>query len=182
MARLFVYMNKPDISIKAALLLDAEKITALVNSVYRGENSKKGWTTEAGFLEGIRITPEKVKEIISGGSDIILTAVLSGDIIGCVQLERKPGYTMLGMLSVDVNHQDKGIGKLLINECECYTKEVYGLDEIRMKVIGRRTELIDYYKRRGYEMTGEREEFGKGGDTFGEPKEKLYFEQMVKKL
>jgi ribosomal protein S18 acetylase RimI-like enzyme len=175
-------MDKNNITLKIASQDDAERITALVNSVYRGENAKKGWTTEADFLEGIRITPEKVNEIIARDTDIIINAVLDDKVIGCVHLENKGTYTLLGMLSVDVNHQDKGIGKMLINECERYTKKIYGLSEIRMKVISRRTELVDYYKRRDYITTGEREEFGKGGETFGEPTEKLYFESMSKKL
>ncbi len=175
-------MDKNNITLKIASQSDAEAITALVNSVYRGENAKKGWTTEADFLEGIRITPEKVGEIIARDNDVIINAILDNEIIGCVHLESKGTFTLLGMLSVDVNHQDKGIGKLLITECERYTKEVYRFYEIKMKVIGRRTELIDYYKRRNYLITGKREEFGISGDTFGETNEKLYFEILSKKL
>ena len=175
-------MKSKEIKIQVAELKDAEAITSLVNSVYRGENSKKGWTTEADFLEGIRITSEKVKEIISRKSDVIILAMDDNSIIGCVHLENAGKYSYLGMLSVDVSIQAKGIGKLLITECERYTKEVFGLNEIRMKVIGRRSELIAYYERRGYKTSGEREEFGASGDTFGETKEKLYFETMAKKL
>ena len=51
-----------------------------------------------------------------------------------------------------------------------------------MKAISRRTELIDYYLRRGYLLTGEREEFGSSGDTFGQTKEKLFFVTLSKKL
>ncbi len=161
---------------------NAERVTSLVNSVYRGENSKKGWTTEADFLDGIRITTEKVKEIINRESDVIILAMDENSIIGCVHLENAGKYSYLGMLSVDVNYQVKGIGKLLINECERYTKDVFGLSEIKMKVISRRTELIEYYRRRGYDSTGELEEFGTGGDTFGETKEKLFFELLTKIL
>lgn len=171
-----------EIKFQIAGLKDAEKITALVNSVYRGENSKKGWTTEADFLSGIRITEVKVKEIIEGKNDVIILALLEGIIIGCVHLENAGSYSYLGMLSVDVYFQDKGIGKILINECERYTKEVLGLSEIRMKVISRRTELIEYYNRRGYSATGELEEFGAQGDTFGDTVEKLYFETLTKSL
>ena len=162
-----------NIQFQIAEIKDAEVITNLVNSVYRGENSKKGWTTEADFLDGIRITTEKVNEIINRKSDVIILAIEGENIIGCVHLENAGKYSYLGMLSVDVNYQDKGIGKLLITECERYTQEVFGLNEIRMKVISRRTELIEYYKRRNYIISGELEEFGSGGDTFGETKEKL---------
>lgn len=171
-----------DIKLHIAELKNAGKITDLVNSVYRGESSKKGWTTEADFLSGIRITEEKVKEIIQGKNDIIILAVIDNNIIGCVHLENAGSYSYLGMLSVDVNFQDKGIGKMLINECERYTREVLGLNEIKMKVISRRTELIEYYNRRGYNATGELEEFGAHGDTFGDTDEKLYFETLTKSL
>jgi len=174
--------NLFDIAYKHARSADSWIISTLINSVYRGENSKKGWTTEAGFLSGIRITEEKVKEIIELKDNVIILARIDGNIIGCVHLENAGSYSYLGMLSVDVNFQDKGIGKMLINECERYTKEVLGLSEIRMKVISRRTELIEYYNRRGYVSTGELEEFGASGDTFGDTVEKLYFETLTKSL
>ena len=175
-------MKTSEIILKIAIVTEADDITSLINSVYRGENSKKGWTTEADFLSGIRITEEKLKEIIERKSDIIILAMIDGNIIGCVHLENTGSYSYLGMLSVDVNSQDKGIGRLLINECERYTKEVWGLNEVRMKVISRRTELIEYYNRRGYVSTGELEEFGASGDTFGDTVEKLYFETLTKSL
>jgi ribosomal protein S18 acetylase RimI-like enzyme len=175
-------MESIEIKFQIAGINDAEVITSLVNSVYRGENSKKGWTTEADFLTGIRITEEKVKEIIERKSGIIILAIFEGNIIGCVHLENTGTNSYLGMLSVDVNYQDKGIGKLLINECERYTKEMWGLSEIKMKVISRRTELIEYYNRRGYSSTGELEDFGAHGETFGDTKEMLYFETLKKEL
>ncbi|MBZ0204475.1 MAG: GNAT family N-acetyltransferase [Ignavibacteria bacterium] len=175
-------MQKEEIELKIAEKTDSERISQLVNSVYRGENSKKGWTTEAEFLSGIRITDEKISEIIESKNDVIILAVFDRNIIGCVHLENAGTFSYLGMLSVDVDIQAKGIGKLLIAECERYTKEVFGLSEIRMKVISRRTELIEYYVRRGYSATGELEEFGAGGDTFGDTKEKLFFEILLKKL
>ena len=177
-------MNEINIELKIAAQSDAPAITALVNSVYRGENSKKGWTTEADFLGGIRITEEKIIEIIGSPDDLMILALEEDRIIGCVQLENPPGtnYSYFGLLSVDVNYQSKGIGKILINECERYTKEVLGLSEIRMKVINRRKELVEYYERRGYSSTGELEEFGSKAGTFGEPTEKLVFETFFKKL
>lgn len=175
-------MNSTGTILQIAVPADASAINDLVNSVYRGENAKKGWTTEADFIGGIRITPEKVEEIIGRPGNVIFNALVDGKLAGCVHLTKHDNYSLLGMLSVDVNLQGKGIAKTLMTECERYTKEVWGLDEIRMKVIGRRTELIDYYKRRNYIVTGELEEFIIAGDAFGEPTEKLYFEIMSKKL
>ncbi|MCW3089685.1 MAG: hypothetical protein JWP81_754 [Ferruginibacter sp.] len=42
---------------------DIEELVQLVNSAYRGESSKKGWTTEADLLDGIR-TDTKAIELI----------------------------------------------------------------------------------------------------------------------
>jgi N-acetylglutamate synthase-like GNAT family acetyltransferase len=167
----------------AASTEQSEEITALVNSVYRGDNSRKGWTTEADFLDGIRITEEKVAEIVSAENNVIILAVLDSKIIGCVHLEKKGDYCWLGLLSVDVNCQTYGIGRMLIQTCETFAREKFACNEMKMKVVGIRTELIEYYKRRGYQLTGEREDFKASRDTFGEPKtRKLYFEVLRKRL
>jgi ribosomal protein S18 acetylase RimI-like enzyme len=175
-------MLKNDIALEFANINEFEKITNLVNSVYRGENAKKGWTTEAEIIEGIRITSDKVKEIISSNNDLIITAKFNNDIIGCVHLEKHSDYSILGMLSVDVNYQNAGLGKILISKCEEITKKDWKLNEIRMMVISIRTELIDYYKRRGYETTGKTISFYEIPDAFGNPKTVLYFIELKKTL
>lgn len=175
-------MDVNKIILKKAVPEDAESIAGLVNSVYRGENSKKGWTTEADFLGGIRITAERIRDIISRNNDIIIMGLLNNTLIACVHLENAGTHSYLGMLSVDVNYQAKGIAKLLIEECERITKQEWGLYKIKMKVISRRKELIEYYIRRGYLQTGELEEFGSKLETFGSPTEELWFETMVKEL
>jgi len=172
-----------NINFPLASFEQAGKIAALVNSVYRGENSKRGWTTEAGLLDGIRITEEKVTDILSIENNVIILAIAGNNIIGCVHLEKKGEYCWLGLLSVDVNYQTYGVGRKLIQNCETFAKEKFCCDEMKMKVIGIRTELIDYYKRRGYQLTGERQDFASSGDTFGEPGEgNLYFEVLSKRL
>ena len=161
----------------------AGEITSLVNSVYRGDNARKGWTTEAGILGGIRITEEKVREYIKTKDNVILLALHDKKIIGCVHLEKEGNSCWLGMLSVDVNYQTYGLGKMLIEKSESFVKEKFGCGEMKMKVIGVRKELLEYYFRRGYKLTGEREDFIVDEDTFGKPfVQGLYFEILSKKL
>src|SRR5437588_505266 len=97
---------------------DADEIAVLVNSVYRGDNAKKGWTTEADLLDGIRINANKVNEIIKSDNNAILLALNKLKIIGCVHLEKKGNRSHLGMLSVDVNFQNCGIGRMLMDKSE----------------------------------------------------------------
>jgi hypothetical protein len=158
-----------NINILPAVSENADEITALVNSVYRGENSKKGWTTEAYFLNGIRITSEKIKEIVKSINNVILIIKYENKIIGCVHLEKENDACWLGMLSVDVNYQVNGLGKFIISKSEAYAREVFNCNEMKMKVISIRKELLDYYLRRGYSLTGESEYFSKTKDTFGIP-------------
>jgi len=160
----------------------AWEISRLVNSVYRGENSKKGWTTEADLLGGIRITVNKVLELIGKKNNEILLAIIDNKIIGCVHLEKIQERCHLGLLSVSVDYQKQGIGKLLMNESEIFTKNVFECNAMEMKVIGQRKELIDYYIRYGYMITGEKESFSLK-EHFGNPvRNDLYFEYMVKPL
>lgn len=173
----------PKLQFPVAVPGQAVEITSLINSVYRGENAKKGWTTEAEILGGIRITEEKVAEYINTKDNVILLAVNDKKIIGCVHLEKVGNFCWLGMLSVDVNYQTYGLGKILIERSESFVKEKYGCGEMKMKVIGVRKELLEYYFRRGYKLTGEREDFILDEDTFGKPIVKgLYFEILSKML
>jgi len=161
----------------------AGEITSLVNSVYRGENAKKGWTTEAEILGGIRITEEKVIEYINTKDNVIIIAVDDKKLIGCVHLEKENNFCWLGMLSVNVNYQTFGLGKILIEKSESFAKEKFGCNEMKMKVIGVRKELLEYYFRRGYRLTGEHEDFIIDEETFGKPfVQGLYFEILSKKL
>ena len=168
--------------IKKATLADAAELTRLINSAYRGESSQKGWTTEADLLDGIRIDTDKVNKIISSDNNVILLVTALNKIIGCVHLEKKGSKCHLGMLSVDVNYQNSGIGRMMMDKSEKYAKEDFGCIEMEMKVIGQRSELIAYYLRHGYVKTGEKELFVLN-THFGEPKvNDLYFEYLVKKL
>ena len=48
-------------SIIKAELNDIKALNVLINSAYRGESSKKGWTTEADLLDGLRTDEEDLK-------------------------------------------------------------------------------------------------------------------------
>ena len=45
---------------------DVDTLVALVESAYRGDDSRAGWTTEADILEGQRTDPEGVPEAPQG--------------------------------------------------------------------------------------------------------------------
>jgi len=59
---------------------DVSSLNQLINSAYRGESSKKGWTTEANILEGKRTTEDELKEIIQDQQNTILKSSENNEI------------------------------------------------------------------------------------------------------
>lgn len=139
--------------IRKASLSDTEKIVSLVNSAYRGASSKQGWTTEADLLDGQRVDPEMIQEIISSPKSSIFIYSLSDHFIGCVLLESHPDSFYLGMLTVHPDYQKQKIGDTLLQWAESKAKSE-SKKFIEISVITERTELIAYYERRHYFRTG----------------------------
>jgi N-acetylglutamate synthase-like GNAT family acetyltransferase len=174
-------MNLVKEQIEQASLQDVDKLEKLINSAYRGESSKKGWTTEADLLGGIRIDRKALEELISAHNSVILKYTEDNNLLGCVNLVTKEEAIYLGMLTVSPNEQQKGIGKKLMTASESYARDS-DFGEIEMTVISKRPELIAYYERRGYQQTGEKRPFPMNDPRFGEPKTDLEFIVLRKSL
>ena len=167
--------------ITKATLQDIPSLVALINSAYRGESSKKGWTTEAHLLEGKRTDEQEMTEIFLDPKNTILKFTENNTIIGSVLLVEKGHQLYLGMLTVSPELQNSGIGKKLLAEAENQAKAL-GLSSIIMTVISVREELIAWYKRHGYVDTGAREAFPESGIHITVSDEPLEFIFLEKKL
>jgi GNAT superfamily N-acetyltransferase len=164
-----------------AVVADAAALTVLVNSAYRGEGSKKGWTTEADLLGGQRTDQVSLEQMINTLQSTILKYLdETGAITGCVYLHRKKEKLYLGMLTVSPELQAKGIGKLLLKAAEKYAADI-GCTIVTMTVISVRHELIAWYERHGYIPTGEKKPFPQD-PAFGLPKQELEFIVMEKEV
>lgn len=160
---------------------DIPALNTLINSAYRGESSKKGWTTEEHLLGGIRTNEELLDELIGKNGSRIFKYTIDNELVGCVLLEEKKESLYLGMLTVSPDLQGKGIGKILLDNAEKLAKEE-GFQNIEMTVISIRSELIAFYERRGYIKTGEKKPFPMEDANFGQPKQFLEFIVMQKTL
>ena len=171
-----------DPHISLAKEADVPQLVTLLNSAYRGEGSKAGWTTEADLIEGEVRTDavEVVKVIASPGSVMLTYRENPSSIIGCVNLQDRDGRIYLGMFSVSPLQQGGGIGKRLMEAAEEYAAQVKARS-IYMTVISVRTELIAWYNRRGYADTGERIPFLEDGRT-GKHTRELEFMVLEKKI
>lgn len=160
---------------------DAEAIAALVNSGYRGDYSRQGWTSEVELLGGSRIDAHELKLVMQRESTVVLKGVENGKIISCVELALHYNKLYLGMLTVEPTLQAKGIGKQMLAAADNYAREK-GCKSIYMTVISERSELIAWYGRHGFLPTGEEKPFNNTNPVFGLPKKPLKFVVLEKPL
>jgi ribosomal protein S18 acetylase RimI-like enzyme len=173
-------LNKKNM-IEKATLDDVLTLEILINSGYRGETSKLGWTTEAHLLKDKRITSNELAKIIINNDNTILKYTENEQLIGTVLLVNKTTELYLGMLTVLPQIQNKGIGKRLLQEAEIHALSL-GLPKIVMTVISIRTELIEWYNRNGYTDTGKREPFPLNDTDAVIDNQQLTFVVLEKKL
>jgi ribosomal protein S18 acetylase RimI-like enzyme len=167
--------------ITKALQTDVPALNMLVNSAFRGESSKKGWTTEADLLDGIRTDEHSLMATLDEPQTTILKYNEGENIVGMVMLKNQGDGLYLGMLTVAPDLQGIGIGKKLLDASEVFANEK-GLPKIVMTVISVRTELVAWYERHGYTRTGEVRPFPMDDPKFGLPKQFLEFVVMEKGL
>lgn len=139
---------------------DIPALVSLLNRAYRGEESKKGWTTEADMISGgIRTDEAQLKEMMDKPGAVFLKYVNDEGIIqGCVFLDKREGKLYLGMLSVNPELQAMGTGKKIMQAAEEYARQQQ-CPAIFMRVVSVRPELIAWYERQGYKKTGEVQPF-----------------------
>jgi ribosomal protein S18 acetylase RimI-like enzyme len=154
--------SNPNITIATAA--DSIDIKNLLNSAYRGESSKQGWTTEADLIAGdTRTTDTNLQQIMNQPGSIFLKYTnLQQQLQACVNLQQHNNKIYLGMFSVSPQLQGGGIGKQILQAAEEYARHLQCVS-IYMSVVSVRTELIDWYKRHGYADTGERKPFVEDG-------------------
>lgn len=162
---------------------DVPALVDLIESAYRGDSSRTGWTTEADLLQGQRTDEQGVREVLDAPADRLLAVERGGALVACCQLEHRGDAAYFGMFAVRPGLQGGGLGKLIIAEAERTVRESWGVGEMHMTVISVREDLIAWYERRGYRRTGVLTPFPYGDERFGIPqRDDLAFELLVKNL
>ncbi len=178
-----------DATIRPATPDDAAAILEVVQSAYRGEESREGWTTEADLLDGVRTDRATVTAAISGPAGLMLVAVdgpdaSTGTVIACCQLERRADpVAYFGMFAVRPQRQGGGLGRRLLAAAEDYASSQWAAGAMEMTVIIQRDDLISWYVRRGYVRTEQTRPFPYGDSRFGRPRrDDLEFVVLRKRL
>jgi ribosomal protein S18 acetylase RimI-like enzyme len=188
----------PPLHFRLARPEDADAIVALVESAYRGDSSRAGWTTEADLLDGQRTDRQDVTQAMAAsGARIILAysgaeveletevevatnteapagadrSLLDRSLVGTVLVQRDlAGIAHIGMFAVRPSLQARGLGSALLDEAERVAREELGSPRTEMTVIEQRLDILAWYQRRGYRPTGATEPFPYGNPRFGLPR------------
>jgi GNAT superfamily N-acetyltransferase len=149
---------------------DIPALVALIESAYRGESSRAGWTTEADLLDGQRIDAVMLAAQLSEPAVTVLQLDDTTGPLACAAVtDPGSGTAYFGMFAVRPTLQGTGIGSWMLR-CAQEHARAHGAVRMELSVLWMRTELIDWYLRRGYRPTGGRVPFPHGDPRYGLPR------------
>jgi GNAT superfamily N-acetyltransferase len=152
---------------------DLPEVVDLVNSAYRGNGAQAGWTTEAAYIDGQRITLEDLARDLATEPQptlLILRRSPDSDILACAMIEAiGEAKAYIGMVTVRPELQAAGLGRVILGAA-VYHARAQGATRAQMTVIAIRESLIAWYQRRGYQPTGEERPFPYGDPSIGVPR------------
>jgi ribosomal protein S18 acetylase RimI-like enzyme len=170
---------------RIATAADAPVIVALIEAAYRGPETAGQWDSESHLLKGPRTNLAEIGALIARPDSRFIVAEDGGRIIGCALIQqtdvaaaspetaaadnprRRPGRSeataepvtrgaYFGMFAIDPAIRAAGLGKLVLAEAEARAQYIFNATCMVMTVINVREQLIAWYQRRGYRLTGKR--------------------------
>lgn len=184
--------QQKDVFLRVATITDVPALETLLNRCYR---NAEGWTNEAQLIGGIRTTQNELQQVINDPKQYLFVyaktdsglrdGVETGDVLACIavqgqevnseQQEAKGASGIkayIGMFAVHPDLQGQGIGDVVLNAAETFAMRHFGSEQapcrLTMSILNHRPELLAYYQRRGYQLTGESMPFPNDGNN-GEP-------------
>lgn len=147
--------------IRLATPADLPLLHPVIERAYRGDAARAGWTFESDLLAGPRTSLANLSAILASPADRLLVALDDAATpVGCVQItDRGAGIAYLGLLCIDPARQAGGLGRRLVATAQDHAARLFAATTMEMTVIDSRVELIAWYQRRGYALTGERRPF-----------------------
>jgi ribosomal protein S18 acetylase RimI-like enzyme len=176
-------LHSPRFAFRCASVVDADAVVALIESAYRGPESRWGWTTEADLLDGRRIEPGEIDLILAAPRSHMLLVEADGRLLGCCHVRAvTDGEAYLGLLAVRPRLQGRGTGRALVAEAERMAATRWRASQMRIRVIAQREDLIAWYEQLGYRLTGERIPFPYDRAEVGARRTDLEFVALAKPI
>jgi len=182
-------MTQP--AFRYAIQADVGPLVALIEHAYRAPETAGRWDSESHLLTGPRTSQAEIEGLVADPYSRFLIAEIGGRLAGCCLIQKR-GATecsdkagtdgaYFGMFAIDTTVRSEGLGKTILAEAERRARELWKVNAMVMTVINVRTELIAWYQRRGYLLTGARIPFP-FSETSGETTRDFDLVEMRKEL
>ncbi|WP_201617503.1 GNAT family N-acetyltransferase [Psychrobacter urativorans] len=166
---------------------EPDDISALKQLLDRCYRQSEGWTNEADLVDGIRITDSELASVIADFKHYLFIypktdmgnrdGQETGELLGCIGVDMKDNadksYAYIGMFAVHPERQGQGVGHQILQAAETFAgRHLQSRNQpsrFIMSILSHRPELLAYYERRGYQLTGVSMPFPEDGNN-GEPK------------
>ena len=181
-------MSKEAVFLRQAESKDISAWKQLLDRCYR---QAEGWTNEADLVDGIRTTEAELATIIANSKHYVFVypktdtgnrdGTEAGELLGCIAVDMQENTgksrAYIGMFAVHPELQGEGVGHVILQAAETFA-ERHLLNRkqssnqpsrLTMSILSHRPELLAYYERRGYKLTGVTMPFPEDGNN-GEPK------------
>ena len=201
-------LNKTTVFLRQAEASDVDALEQLLNRCYR---QAEGWTNEADLVGGIRTTRDELLAVINDPKHYVFIypktttgergSKETGELLGCIAVDIKDDVATnqragnqkayIGMFAVLPELQGLGVGHQILQAAETFAQRhlqsniqasAQNPARLTMSILSHRPELLAYYQRRGYQLSGNSMPFPVDGNN-GEPKrqdlELLELEKLV---
>jgi predicted N-acetyltransferase YhbS len=129
--------------VRSGVPQDAEAIARLINEAF---------VVERVAFDGDRTNPNEIRALMNGGEFLLVED--TGGLAGCVYVEVRGQRSYLGLLSVSPVQQGRGLGRVLVNSAEDFSRSA-GCRATDLRIISPRAEaLLPFYRRLGYSEAG----------------------------
>lgn len=149
-------MNFSTFRLEKAGYHQAQAISDLINLTYRGET---GWTTEASIIQGDRTDRQEIETAMTNPDSCFFVANQPFMLASCIYVVKEKEHAYIGFFSVHPSLQQQGFGKYMLEQAETYASQTMRVRRFSMFVVSQRSELIAFYQRRGYRLTGQIEAY-----------------------
>ncbi|KAK4446164.1 acyl-CoA N-acyltransferase [Podospora aff. communis PSN243] len=153
-------MTTGDITFRIATSNDVDPLVHLINASFRNDPTAEVFvqTDHSDFQMVDR--PNVESKVSDPNCACLVAADTGGSLIGHCYVRKLDAETAwLGLLAVDVASQNRGLGGRIVKHAEDFVSRQWGSRKLTFNVVGARAGLIEWYKHRGYRLTGESEPF-----------------------
>lgn len=178
-------INKEAVFLRQAEAKDIAALKQLLDRCYR---QAEGWTHEADLVGGIRTTNAELASIVADPKHYLFVypktdtgtreGIETGELLGCIAVDMQTqvpstNSAYIGMFAVHPALQGAGVGHVILQAAETFAnRHLTSKNQpyrLTMSILSHRPELLAYYERRGYQLTGVTIPFPEDGNN-GQPK------------